>query len=62
MKGNICSLAKLTNLEELGIADEYPGNPDITGDLSCLDSLQKLKRVAIYNRRGYSSRGNAVYR
>src|SRR3989344_9551588 len=49
MKGNICSLAKLTNLEELGIADEYPGNPDITGDLSCLDSLQKLKRVAIYN-------------
>ncbi|MCL4366100.1 hypothetical protein M1437_02635, partial [Patescibacteria group bacterium] len=49
VKGDICSLAKLTNLEELGIADEYPGNPDITGDLSCLDNLQKLKRVSIYN-------------
>lgn len=49
IKGDICSLSKLTNLEELGIADEYPGNPDITGDLSCLDNLQKLKRVSIYN-------------
>lgn len=49
LKGNICSLSKLTNLEELGIADEYPGNPDITGDLSCLNNLQKLKRVSIYN-------------
>lgn len=49
IKGNICSLSKLTNLEELGIADEYPGNPNITGDLSCLDNLQKLKRVSIYN-------------
>ncbi|MBI2315164.1 hypothetical protein HYU93_03885 [Candidatus Daviesbacteria bacterium] len=49
IKGDICSLSKLTNLEELGIADEYPGNTDITGDLSCLDSLQKLKRVSIYN-------------
>lgn len=49
VKGNICSLSKLTNLEELGIADEYPGNPDITGDLSCLNNLQKLKRVSIYN-------------
>jgi len=48
-KGDICSLKNLTNLEELGIADEYPGNPDITGDLSCLNGLQKLKRVAIYN-------------
>ncbi len=47
--GDICAFSKLTNLEELGIADEYPGNPDITGDLSCLDSLQKLKRVSIYN-------------
>jgi len=42
-------LKNLTNLEELGIADEYPGNPDITGDLGCLDNLKKLKRVAIYN-------------
>jgi hypothetical protein len=49
VKGNICSLAKLTNLQELGIADEYPGNPDITGDLSCLNNLKNLKRVAIYN-------------
>lgn len=49
VKGDICSLSKLTNLEELGIADEYPGNPDITGDLSCLDNMQKLKRVSIYN-------------
>ncbi len=49
VSGNICAFSKLTNLEELGIADEYPGNPDITGDLSCLDSLQKLKRVSIYN-------------
>lgn len=49
IKGNICAFSKLTSLEELGIADEYPGNPDITGDLSCLDSLQKLKRVSIYN-------------
>src|SRR3989338_188761 len=49
VKGDICALSKLTNLEELGIADEYPGNPDITGDLSCLNGLQKLKRVAIYN-------------
>ncbi len=47
--GNICAFSKLTNLEELGIADEYPGNPNITGDLSCLDNLQKLKRVSIYN-------------
>lgn len=49
IKGNICSLKSLTNLEELGIADEYPGNPDITGDLGCLDNLKKLKRVSIYN-------------
>lgn len=49
VKGNICSLKNLTNLQELGIADEYPGNPDITGDLSCLDNLKKLKRVSIYN-------------
>lgn len=49
VKGNICSLKNLTNLEELGIADEYPGNPDITGDLACLDNLKKLKRVSIYN-------------
>ena len=49
VKGSICSLKNLTKLEEMGIADEYPGNPDITGDLSCLDALQKLKRVSIYN-------------
>ncbi len=49
VSGDICAFSKLTNLEELGIADEYPGNPDITGDLSCLDNLQKLKRVSIYN-------------
>ncbi|MBI2151657.1 hypothetical protein HYU21_02960, partial [Candidatus Woesearchaeota archaeon] len=49
VKGDICVLSNLTNLEELGIADEYPGNPDVTGDLSCLDNLQKLKRVSIYN-------------
>ncbi len=49
VKGDICSLKNLTNLEELGIADEYPGNPDIKGDLGCLDNLKKLKRVAIYN-------------
>ncbi|MBI2330170.1 hypothetical protein HYU94_02175 [Candidatus Daviesbacteria bacterium] len=48
INGDICSLKKLTSLEELGIADEV-GNPDITGDLSCLDSLQKLKRVSLYN-------------
>ena len=48
MKGNICSLSKLINLEELGVADEYPGNPNISGDLSCLNNLQKLKRVSIY--------------
>ncbi|MBI2139036.1 hypothetical protein HYU13_05585 [Candidatus Woesearchaeota archaeon] len=47
--GDICAFSKLTNLEEMGIADEYPGNPDVTGDLSCLDNLQKLKRVSIYN-------------
>ncbi len=47
--GDICSLSKLTSLEELGIADEYPGNPDITGDLSCLKNLKKLKRVSLYN-------------
>lgn len=50
MKGNICSLRNLTNLEELGIADEV-GNPNITGDLACLDNLQKLKRVSLYNTR-----------
>lgn len=33
----------------MGIADEYPGNPDITSDLGCLDNLKKLKRVSIYN-------------
>ncbi|MBI2129312.1 hypothetical protein HYU07_03660 [Candidatus Woesearchaeota archaeon] len=49
IKGNICALSNLTNIEELGIADEYPGNPDVTGDLSCLDNLKKLKRVSIYN-------------
>ncbi len=49
VRGDICAFSKLTNLEELGIADEYPGNPDIIGDLSCLDNLQKLKRVSIYN-------------
>ncbi|HLD72476.1 MAG TPA: hypothetical protein VJA23_02740 [Candidatus Nanoarchaeia archaeon] len=49
IKGNICALSNLTNLEELGIADEYPGNPEIYGDLACLDNLQKLKRVSIYN-------------
>ena len=47
--GDICALSNLTHLEELGIADEYPGNPEIIGDLSCLDNLQKLKRVSIYN-------------
>lgn len=49
IKGNICALSELTNLEELGISDEYPGNPDIYGDLSCLDNLKKLKRVSLYN-------------
>ncbi len=49
VKGNICSLKNLTNLQELGIADEYPGNPDINGDLSCLNNLKNLKRVSIYN-------------
>ncbi|MEK6816749.1 MAG: hypothetical protein AABY09_03985 [Nanoarchaeota archaeon] len=49
VRGDICAFSKLANLEELGIADEYPGNPDIAGDLSCLDNLQKLKRVSIYN-------------
>ncbi len=49
VSGNICAFSELTNLEELGIADEYPGNPEIIGDLSCLDNLQKLKRVSIYN-------------
>ncbi len=49
VKGDICVFSNLTYLEELGIADEYPGNPNITGDLSCLDNLQKLKRVSIYN-------------
>jgi len=49
VKGDICAFSNLTNLQELGIADEYPGNPDITGDLSCFDNLQKLKRVSIYN-------------
>lgn len=49
VRGNICALKNLTNLQELGIADEYPGNPDITGDLSCLNNLKKLKRVSIYN-------------
>lgn len=48
IKGDICSLSKLTNMEELGIADEA-GSPDITGDLACLDNLQKLKRVSLYN-------------
>lgn len=48
IKGDICSLSKLTNLEELGVADEV-GNPDITGNLACLDNLQKLKRVSLYN-------------
>ncbi|MDD2823399.1 MAG: hypothetical protein PHQ59_04965 [Candidatus Daviesbacteria bacterium] len=49
VKGDICALKNLTNLQELGIADEYPGNPDITGDLSCLNNLKNLKRVSIYN-------------
>ncbi|HRZ86033.1 MAG TPA: hypothetical protein P5277_04625 [Candidatus Paceibacterota bacterium] len=47
--GDICSLKKLTELQELGIADEYPGNPDIYGDLSCLNNLTKLTRVSLYN-------------
>ena len=49
VKGNICSFKNLINLQELGIADEYPGNPEITGDLSCLNNLKSLKRVSIYN-------------
>ena len=49
IRGDICALSNLTNLEELGIADEYPGNPDISGDLSCLVNLKKLNRVSLYN-------------
>ncbi|MBI2662722.1 hypothetical protein HYX11_04655 [Candidatus Woesearchaeota archaeon] len=49
IQGDICALSKLTSLQELGIADEYPGNPGITGDLSCLRDLKKLTRVSLYN-------------
>jgi len=49
VKGDVCSLKNLTNLQELGLADEYPGNPDIYGNLGCLDNLKKLTRVSIYN-------------
>lgn len=49
IKGNICALSNSTNLEELGISDQQPGNPSITGDLSCLDNLKKLRRVSLYN-------------
>lgn len=49
IKGDICALSNLTNLVEMGIADEYPGNPDITGDLSCLNNLKKLTKVSLYN-------------
>ncbi len=47
--GDISSLSQLTNLEELGISDEYPGNPRITGDLASLDNLKKLRRVSLYS-------------
>ncbi len=47
--GDISSLSQLTNLEELGISDEYPGNPKITGDLASLDNLKKLKKVSLFS-------------
>lgn len=49
ISGDLSSLSKLTNLEELGISDEYPGNPKIIGDLASLDNLTKLKKVSLYN-------------
>lgn len=49
LSGDICALKDLTNLQELGISNEYPGNKNIKGDLSCLDSLQKLTRAEIYS-------------
>ncbi len=49
ISGDISSLGNLTNLEELGISDEYPGNPRITGDLASLDKLTKLRKVSLYS-------------
>lgn len=51
ISGDISSLGGLINIEELGISDEYPGNPSITGDLASLDNLTKLKKVSLYSTR-----------
>lgn len=51
ISGDISSLSGLINIEELGISDEYPGNPNIVGDLASLDNLKRLKKVSLYSTR-----------
>lgn len=51
ISGDVSSFGKLTAIEELGLSDEYPGNPNIVGDLASLDSLTKLRKVSLYSTR-----------
>lgn len=47
--GDISALSKLINLEELTISDPEFKDSKIHGDLTSLDNLKKLRRVALYN-------------
>lgn len=47
--GDISALSGLTNLEELTLSDSAGDGSNFYGDLTSLDNLKKLKRVAIYN-------------
>lgn len=49
VKGDISALAGLTNMEELTISDTESFDSEVYGDLSSLDNLQKLRKVALYN-------------
>jgi hypothetical protein len=49
VKGDISSLASLTNLEELNIQDSAVSGSEVYGNLSSLNNLNKLRKVALYN-------------
>lgn len=47
--GDVSALSGLTNLEELTLSDAEVDGQKFYGDLSSLDNLKKLRRIAIYN-------------
>ena len=47
--GDVSALSGLTNLEELTLSDAETKGGKFYGDLASLDTLKKLRRVALYN-------------